>query len=795
MGDFDCYCFLCSGPLFEPQLGSASPQALRKRRQRVEEKRLALKAGLRYVSDSSESEDGGEEENEDDEEIDEYEERTSYDPELATEERTDWIQYLRVLGFNPNAIGGSKAWISGRARYDDGGVIEVFDGSGLSFLRQNILAKETHINIDPNQPSLDENRCYDCYVPTNGNEVVFPFHSSCMAVLKKVYEWSLNSSSYKKMKGLDSTEIDMDSLYDAATDLCDPYAVYLKLKYGDISGAEQCWECHPGEEYSVTDPLHSAVETIELPPVSTAFQSLYSRLRSSVDPFGAVPNEVIHSICTYLPGEDLSNFLMASFVAHCATLDPTFWKSLGRSRMPWAWELWERTSRHDSQLGFPIDYKKLYFLVDAHTSLPFGITRRLSGWMGLANRRRIWTTCLLLLPHYFRSLQGGISDNKSSSDITDAAIEGELFPISYPPASSTASQTFVLHSWEELHTAPSIFEAYWDLNQNLVGLGTSSGIQKRILGRGTGSQSGAGNGITKSAGRINTGEWIQSLSLGLEILQPLHGTAVKRVDVTLTSGRKITLGDGRRNFAKRQFLCFNGYTFAGLFGQTGHNGVIGSLGILQCPTPKTLCDIASPKLSTAERLLWHHSSSSIVHNRDVKLRSLVVLEDSSINALTPHETFSWTAGAEQFSKLERISARLCTVLEHTGILQLQCRFVRRFWEPKRGLGRNSGDVSEELLESEDTPVHHFDIDGPGGERVIGVKAQGTNDRITAITLCTNQGRQATFGQETQDKWNTFEETGEEFIFGLAAGFSLSADPHEKHFSLMNSIIVLTKKQD
>lgn len=201
--------------------------------------------------------------------------------------------------------------------------------------------------------------------------------------------------------------------------------------------------------------------------------------------------------------------------------------------MPWAWELWERTSRNDSQLGFPIDYKKLYFLVDAHTSLPFGITRRLSGWMGLANRRRIWTTCLLLLPHYFRSLQGGISDNKSSSDITDAAIEGELFPISYPPASSTASQTFVLHSWEELHTAPSIFEAYWDLNQNLVGLGTSSGIQKRILGRGTGLQLGAGNGITKSAGRINTGEWIQSLSLGLEILQPLHGTAVKRVDVGL----------------------------------------------------------------------------------------------------------------------------------------------------------------------------------------------------------------------------------------------------------------------
>lgn len=108
MGDFDCYCFLCSGPLFEPELGSASPRALMKRRQRVEEKRLALKAGLRYVSDSSESKDDDEEENEDDEEIDEYEERNSYDPELATEERTAWIQYLRVLGFNSNAVGDSK---------------------------------------------------------------------------------------------------------------------------------------------------------------------------------------------------------------------------------------------------------------------------------------------------------------------------------------------------------------------------------------------------------------------------------------------------------------------------------------------------------------------------------------------------------------------------------------------------------------------------------------------------------------------------------------------------------------
>ncbi|VUC29161.1 unnamed protein product [Clonostachys rosea] len=409
MIEYECYCCLCCGPIVRTQVGSSSPYVLRKRRERVEMRRLAQMTGDPYNSVLNLYED------EYDEVIDISEELTTYDPDLATGERTHWIKSLQVLGFNPEAIGPSKC------EYKRGrGMIEVPNGS------------------DPNQPSVDADTYYNCYKSENGNDVVFPFHCKCMAVLKKVYEWSLSHTSYKRVKSLDSAEIDMDSLYFAFAALSEGFNTFLDLDYGNFFGADEFWISIPGEEWTATDPLSSAVETIELPLVSTASRSLYSRVRSSSDAFGAIPNEILHIICDYLSVEDLSSFLIASFVVHCATLEPAFWKSLGSSRLPWAWDLWERTTRHESQSELPIDYKKLYFLVEARTSHPYGMTISLGDWMSLANRRRIWTACLDLLPHYFDSVEEGETEETIPSDSADAAIEGEplstalLFDAVYP---------------------------------------------------------------------------------------------------------------------------------------------------------------------------------------------------------------------------------------------------------------------------------------------------------------------------------------------------------------------------
>lgn len=109
MGEFDCYCALCSGPLYEVQIGSSSRARLNRRRRRVSKKLAAIEAGQSFDSFDSDSEhesdeevDGEDGDGDDDDDVYEQEERRSYDPEIATEERVGWVEDLRVLGVNGN---------------------------------------------------------------------------------------------------------------------------------------------------------------------------------------------------------------------------------------------------------------------------------------------------------------------------------------------------------------------------------------------------------------------------------------------------------------------------------------------------------------------------------------------------------------------------------------------------------------------------------------------------------------------------------------------------------------------
>lgn len=107
MGEFDCYCFLCSGPLVPCEVGSTSPGWLNRRRRRVKQKLDAIEAGHSFDSLDS----GSEHESDNysgDEDIYIDDERRSYDPDIATAERVDWINQVRVLGLNKQAVGDAK---------------------------------------------------------------------------------------------------------------------------------------------------------------------------------------------------------------------------------------------------------------------------------------------------------------------------------------------------------------------------------------------------------------------------------------------------------------------------------------------------------------------------------------------------------------------------------------------------------------------------------------------------------------------------------------------------------------
>lgn len=135
MGEFDCYCALCCGPLVFPDIGSSCKAALQFRDWRLQQQLNARRAGEEYESDDdaydeylenggSGSEDGGDGggenggdspddvqgteggEGAEEAEVEEWwidQEKQNYDPRIVSEESVQWVMRVRGLGYNLNA--------------------------------------------------------------------------------------------------------------------------------------------------------------------------------------------------------------------------------------------------------------------------------------------------------------------------------------------------------------------------------------------------------------------------------------------------------------------------------------------------------------------------------------------------------------------------------------------------------------------------------------------------------------------------------------------------------------------
>lgn len=247
---------------------------------------------------------------------------------------------------------------------------------------------------------------------------------------------------------------------------------------------------------------------------------------------------------------------MASATAHYATLDLGFWKSLCSTHVPWAWELWRGISQETAPAESEIDFKRLYLCLDKNTSQPFGMTVPMINWMGLTNRRRIWDVCLQLLEHYYRVLREtapGEATSVCSPGISQKSIGLMVFPVAYPQPPDDAIapvRTYLLHSWQELESSPAVFEAYWDSQGDMVGLGVSFRSGKRILGRGTFVDGHTVHNI-KSAGRIAANDWIRGLVVYIRVARPLRDTAVRGVSVCLRPKSPKRCANTARSFSSR----------------------------------------------------------------------------------------------------------------------------------------------------------------------------------------------------------------------------------------------------
>jgi hypothetical protein len=110
MGSFDCYCSFCGGPLYNDavQFGSTSIKALARRKRRLEKAKRRRAGETDLLDSEGETSDTEVDEEEEEEEYDAWEQDHCYNPELVSEDSTEWVGNCRCLGFNADAPGISK---------------------------------------------------------------------------------------------------------------------------------------------------------------------------------------------------------------------------------------------------------------------------------------------------------------------------------------------------------------------------------------------------------------------------------------------------------------------------------------------------------------------------------------------------------------------------------------------------------------------------------------------------------------------------------------------------------------
>ncbi|KAE8353178.1 hypothetical protein BDV28DRAFT_112610 [Aspergillus coremiiformis] len=253
---------------------------------------------------------------------------------------------------------------------------------------------------------------YKCYM--EGTEdcpgPVIPLHEDCFMILSIV------------LRGLGARNVDIEVLYHTMVGLVRKDRTALDLDYGaDVRRAQKnVWECMPGIEYCVVQPsmapwlanfiqFQATYNNFDLP-----FPNPNRRPRVLRDPFSMIPVEIMHSICSYLPGESLKALLRASFEVSVATHHNSFWKLFLKWDMPWFWEVHRLVASH--KLPPYLNYKGFYLWLDEITAPRYGKADR---FLGVANRRRIWGISEQLIGKYDRALSQ--SSSKGTSQDTEGA--------------------------------------------------------------------------------------------------------------------------------------------------------------------------------------------------------------------------------------------------------------------------------------------------------------------------------------------------------------------------------------
>jgi hypothetical protein len=140
--------------------------------------------------------------------------------------------------------------------------------------------------------------------------------------------------------------------------------------------------------------------TVEYEPHGKERSSIGVR-NTITDAFQKLSNELVLQVANYLEIKDVFSLCQASMIAREVTGANSFWKRRVQKDMAWLWipnDLFDDAKLESEESEKPpIDWIKVYLHFDSVTARPYAMS---GVYMGLANRRRIWTACEQLKSAY-----------------------------------------------------------------------------------------------------------------------------------------------------------------------------------------------------------------------------------------------------------------------------------------------------------------------------------------------------------------------------------------------------------
>ncbi|KAH7356959.1 hypothetical protein BKA65DRAFT_548343 [Rhexocercosporidium sp. MPI-PUGE-AT-0058] len=701
MGDWDCYCALCAAPFncfdpFNEEMG--------------------------------------------DRELDCY--RDSFDPDVIKAEELQWLENVRVLGFNPDAPGGSFECELG----EDPNVPPAFEAGPLA--KTTITAYSTY---DPDEP------------------LAVAFHTDCLKLFAQALTYQLRGRCEPKP---DVSVVDKDLLYATMTKLTDECLNALQLNYGELaeSVTEQYWGCQLGQEAWVCNPLTSPqivsfLETLQdqntiLPPSEPESKppphhtdSLFSRLAK----------EIICEILLYLPYPSLQTLTLSGLLPFHLPSMSAFWKRKLTLDMPFLWDLPVLSNPGN---GFDIYHtmKRHCFATtpefeNSESPTPHVIGGRDSSLvLGLANRRRVWNTCSQLSVLYEKEMgEHGGGGAKEKGDVDEEIVMGSQslgVPIVAAPVGKDAKflSVFLVEKWMDL-------QREWEVKfyfEEGVG-GRLCGVE-RVGGEIFGERIGEGVGVVVGE-EVRIVGFVLSVG-GADDLSQKAKVGVTGVKVLFQNGTETQVASDAGD--KRLLAAGEGMVITGLIGEVA-NGVVQRFGLLQS-LPTT-----SNTPPTIQRHLWK-----------------TALPPSKLQATT-YQTGYWKP-PRSFETIP-----MHALIFGTSPSELS-RITGFSSDAKlRSFGVHFTDGSETVTgprDGEEEERKVFKIDGAGGEVVTKIEV-GMNHLPMAIKITTSHNRIAFFGNNQKNAHAIYEPPpSTHFIAGIYASWGYSAERKE-----CTSISVLTAAKD